>query len=344
VPFLQEAVRKFDIVHPITGEIFPKVLPREAFPERPSEEMTKWYNGVSEKLEKEAEAEQEGSGLEQPREHTRDNPRQRQRRDVSPPHGLAGGSAEMPNEADYLRTHYGGFRERNGREGVIYVTPPVSPYQFGNLRSRRRSFPEEIYNQGLRRSPDTLHSHHHDGARRRKSHSPMRRNSIDSSSGSESDTESITDTDSPTSARPRRDNQLSPSPQQKRFTSPVLVHRRSRDLPGLHDHYDTGARGRGDYSYETYHHHGIPSQREGFLHHQPLRGSYRGQGAEWNNVDSAYHLSNPGGVTSATGSVIGRRISPESSVDRDWARGGRGFRRILPHPKGLDGRRYPSYY
>ncbi|KAH0543570.1 hypothetical protein FGG08_002131 [Glutinoglossum americanum] len=348
VPFLQEAVRKFDILHPATGGIFPKVLPREAFPEQPDEEMTRWYNSVAEKLEREAQSEQEGSQTEQPpREHTRDVPRQRQRRDISPPRRPAAGSAEMPDEANYFRTHHDNFHNRNDRDNVIYVTPPVSPYQYGNMRNRRRSFPEEIYNQGLRRSPDSsLHSHHHDSARRRKSHSPMRRNSIDSSSGSESDTESITDSESPTGPRVRRDNQLSPPPQQTRF-APVLVHRRSRDLPGLHERYDPGARGRGDYSYETYHHSAVPSQRDGYLHHEPtVRGNYRGQNVKWNGSSSIYHAA-PGRATGSTASTIGRRISPDRPVDMEWGRGGRqGFRRILPHLKGMEGRRYPpsSYY
>ncbi|KAI9778696.1 MAG: hypothetical protein M1839_007927 [Geoglossum umbratile] len=336
VPFLQEAVRKFDIVHPTTGEIFPKVLPREAFPENPDGEMTQWYTSVAEKLEREARAEQEGIHAEQPREHTRDT-RQRQRRDFSPPHDPAAGTTEMPDEATYFRspndsfTPHDSFHGRNGSEKVVYVTPPVSPYQYGHLRNRRRSFPEEIYNQGSRH--DTLHTHHH-SARRRKSHSPMRRGSIESPSGSESDTESLTDAEPAAGPRTRRNNQLSPSPLQTRFVSPlsppILAHRGSRDFPDFHERYGVGARGRGDYGYDPYHH-PIPSQRDGYVLHQPGRGPYRGQSGNWSNADNAY----PGGGG----------VSPDGSFGGEWIRGGGpGIRRIIPHTRGVDGRRFPSYY
>jgi hypothetical protein len=66
---------------------------------------------------------------------------------------------------------------------------------------------------------------------------------------------------------------------------------------------------------------------------------------KWDSGDSVYHLAAPSGAASAVGSAMGQRISPGAPVDRDWARGGRlGFRSVLPHPKGVNGRRYQSYY
>lgn len=64
VPYLQQALKRFDIVNPVASEVFPKVLPREAFPAVPDEEMTKWHECVRELLEQEAESEQAmlGSG------------------------------------------------------------------------------------------------------------------------------------------------------------------------------------------------------------------------------------------------------------------------------------------
>jgi hypothetical protein len=50
VPFLQSAVEQFDIVDPDSGEKFPKILPREAFPKEPNQEMLDWYDQVYEKL------------------------------------------------------------------------------------------------------------------------------------------------------------------------------------------------------------------------------------------------------------------------------------------------------
>lgn len=57
--FLREAVEKWDVKDVETGDIFPKILPRECFPKEPDRHMVAWYEGVSERLRKEAEAEEE---------------------------------------------------------------------------------------------------------------------------------------------------------------------------------------------------------------------------------------------------------------------------------------------
>lgn len=55
--FLMESVQKFDVKDPVTGKVFPKTLPRECFPVEPDKHMVAWYEGVSERLKKEAEEE-----------------------------------------------------------------------------------------------------------------------------------------------------------------------------------------------------------------------------------------------------------------------------------------------
>jgi hypothetical protein len=50
VPFMQEAVRRYDVPKP-DGSIFPKNIPREAFPDRPDESMEKWHQMVTGRLE-----------------------------------------------------------------------------------------------------------------------------------------------------------------------------------------------------------------------------------------------------------------------------------------------------
>ena len=52
--FLMEAVQKWDVKDPTTGEMFPKTLPRRCFPEQPDKHMVAWYEGVSERLRREA--------------------------------------------------------------------------------------------------------------------------------------------------------------------------------------------------------------------------------------------------------------------------------------------------
>lgn len=53
--FLREAVQKWDVKDPDTGEAFLKVLPRACFPPAPDSHMMSWYEGVSERLRREAE-------------------------------------------------------------------------------------------------------------------------------------------------------------------------------------------------------------------------------------------------------------------------------------------------
>ena len=56
--FLMEAVQKWDVKDPTTGEMFPKALPRTCFPAEPDKHMVAWYEGVSERLRREAEEEE----------------------------------------------------------------------------------------------------------------------------------------------------------------------------------------------------------------------------------------------------------------------------------------------
>ncbi|KAF2006437.1 hypothetical protein P154DRAFT_422907, partial [Amniculicola lignicola CBS 123094] len=55
VPFLQNAVAQFDIIDPETKAVFPKVLPKECFPDTPDDAMETWYQGVANRLKREAE-------------------------------------------------------------------------------------------------------------------------------------------------------------------------------------------------------------------------------------------------------------------------------------------------
>lgn len=56
--FLREAVQKWDVKDPDTGDVMPKILPRSCFPSVPDPHMVAWYEGVSERLRREADEEQ----------------------------------------------------------------------------------------------------------------------------------------------------------------------------------------------------------------------------------------------------------------------------------------------
>ncbi|KAI7228951.1 hypothetical protein KC330_g7661, partial [Hortaea werneckii] len=69
--FLREAVRRWDVKDPTTGNVFPKILPRQSFPLEPDRHMVAWYEGVSERLRREAEEEERVRELEAEQAETR---------------------------------------------------------------------------------------------------------------------------------------------------------------------------------------------------------------------------------------------------------------------------------
>ena len=56
IPYLQEAVKRFEILNMGPGGPFPKILPVECLPRTPDVEMTKWHERVGDKLRIESEA------------------------------------------------------------------------------------------------------------------------------------------------------------------------------------------------------------------------------------------------------------------------------------------------
>lgn len=56
--FLQNALKRYDIRDPQTGRPFPKLLPRQLFPEHPNEDMTRWHQSISDEMYREAMAAQ----------------------------------------------------------------------------------------------------------------------------------------------------------------------------------------------------------------------------------------------------------------------------------------------
>ncbi|KAF2090052.1 hypothetical protein K490DRAFT_35850, partial [Saccharata proteae CBS 121410] len=113
VPFLQRAVELFDIKDPTTGELFPKLLPKESFPEHPDKDMVNWYEGVSNRLRKEAEAEEAkqrpppGAGERMPRTSS----------DFSADESFEEIRKDANGAAAYFRNPL--YRDRGGRPTII---------------------------------------------------------------------------------------------------------------------------------------------------------------------------------------------------------------------------------
>ncbi|CAM1504724.1 Fc.00g023150.m01.CDS01 [Cosmosporella sp. VM-42] len=56
VPFMQFAVKNWQLKHPETGQDFPQDLPKEMFPTEPDEQVDRWHKSCADKLRKEAAA------------------------------------------------------------------------------------------------------------------------------------------------------------------------------------------------------------------------------------------------------------------------------------------------
>ena len=56
VPYLQEAVKRLNLVNPDDQKLLPKVLPAECLPRTADQDMCKWHEGVTERLRLESES------------------------------------------------------------------------------------------------------------------------------------------------------------------------------------------------------------------------------------------------------------------------------------------------
>lgn len=63
VPFIQNALQVYDVRNPDTGEPFPKTIPSSAFPQGPDPVMVKWHEDISQRLQLEAQAANDGRPL-----------------------------------------------------------------------------------------------------------------------------------------------------------------------------------------------------------------------------------------------------------------------------------------
>lgn len=250
VPFLQNAVKQFDIVDPVDGTKFPKILPKQAFPDEPDREMLEWYEEVSEKLKKDAEAVQLASRADDI-----------QASDGAPLPRLSSESefaeervhaARYFEDPLYRRERYGPEWERLDRPGMPRRRSRQSPpstrerltekgkdlmdsvrHLIGSptsSRRRRRSLPDrpyegEEYYRDSDATPTGLYPHYAPARRSSRQRSP----SLESF---ESDEESLRRT-SP--RRRRRSEDLTPEEGPGR--PPVIRHRRSHDQPASPNEY-----------------------------------------------------------------------------------------------------------
>ncbi|PVH98854.1 hypothetical protein DM02DRAFT_629936 [Periconia macrospinosa] len=136
VPFLQNAVKQFDITDPHTGNLFPKILPKECLPQEPDDAMEAWYETVAARLKREAEDDAANKEKKSnPRVHVNiDEHAPRTSSDMSDDGAPGQGYAAASYFADPF------YRKRNRR-------PPIARHISKEAREARR-YEEEKENRG----------------------------------------------------------------------------------------------------------------------------------------------------------------------------------------------------
>lgn len=224
VPFLQKAVEIFDVKDPETGNVFPKVLPKECLPDRPDEAMEQWYESVAERLRKAAEREaaekQEAAGI----RVDVDEPQPRSSSEASGDerHAAASYFADplYRNRVrpGYMRHFSKGSVYSEDRSGVVGRVRHVLNFNPFHNKERRRPSPSKYAHDEYLDidatpiatvPPQHPASHHHrySAPTHKRPQAPRRKGSLPT-----------TDSDSD-DVRPRS------------RSSPVLRHRRSHDPP-----------------------------------------------------------------------------------------------------------------
>lgn len=228
VPFIQFAVRNFPLVHPDTGETFPKDLSIEAFPLVPDAGIVKWHSDCAQKLRQRATPDEDKGPTLPPRPTVQPgvrivNPGKRSQPNytTSRPDPDYFDSRQKPRTGERDRererhipySHVSSTAVPNGRpvrpklshnpshRDRAFLAPEAgSPDSPRLSRSRRRSVPENMNSpisphNGA--SPDPREALNNDHVRRHSHPRPARRGSVSSDASSERE-------EPPSPVQPRR--------------------------------------------------------------------------------------------------------------------------------------------
>ncbi|MCJ1271004.1 hypothetical protein MMC22_010903 [Lobaria immixta] len=326
VPFLQEAVKRFEIINPSDGGPFPRHLPKEALPNRPDLEMTEWHQNVRDKLLLEVEASQSRSTPLNPSTALSDaDPESSGDSSIVDDLSIVNAPAYFPDPRSSARLPHIHLPP----QAIPYVLQPNNPPEAPWSPERRRnSVPPRNLAPPLNRSRDsftpagsrTPTNHPRSGAR-----SPSTISTVSSSSSSSSLT-----TDS-ASLSPTH---LSPSlPARERRHSSSSLQYSPREYPSPYQyspHYDQ--RQLAPRSQNSY----FPPQSNP---QRPPRPNTRGLNVRWGDVNRVFQLpgSAPGTPGEEFRALEGRR---EPGRDVEWRR--EDGRRMESPLRGVGGRRYTA--
>lgn len=144
VPFIQYAVKNWDLRHPETGECFPADLPADVFPTQPDAKVDLWHRSCGERLSREAATDKRSSS----RSDRETDNGEAKHPYVYPPYTSAGSTPQQQRKKSEEQDYFGRFANVNmpNRQGSKRERPNKSPEK----SDKPRSFPAG--EKGRRRS------------------------------------------------------------------------------------------------------------------------------------------------------------------------------------------------
>ena len=205
--FLQNALSMYEVRDPQSGELFPKLLPRQLFPREPHEEMIRWHQSISDELYREATAAQPSIESKPPRSGKHKH---------TPPEHEAGVSDLMHQAAKFFSNPLS--RGLDGRPTLVKHLSRGASFFFGGAgggSGRRHSVHDKPHMQ--RRDSGTSA----EGQEERYRVRIQRRTEARSLSSEEEESESDRDTNTHRRARERRTTQHRASARHRSHEPPM---------------------------------------------------------------------------------------------------------------------------
>lgn len=330
VPFLQAAVKRFEITNPGDGAPFPKILPKEALPNKPDLDMIQWHENVAEKLRIEAQAYQ---GRGEPMAALSDED----------PEGSVTSSVysqSIGNPTSYAfgpRSHHSVYAASSNRHAAS--TAPHLPWQHPQHLSQEHPWTAE------RRRTDMLSPNYpsHPSTWRPDGATPTGRRSPDvpiHHRSESSETISTVSSSSSSSSLTTSSASLSPvlrSSQPHMQSIPTLNRRHS--MSHSHDAHR--------YAYDNPHHPPRPRPQTSYFPQSPPRNpnpprtGTRGHHVRWRDVNDEFQFPH-----SAPGTPNGEAWVPHGEAGREHRRlyesEDEKTRRMVSPLRGVGGRRYAN--
>ena len=151
MPFLQEAVKRFDLLNPVDGARFP-LLPKEALPSQPDPAISEWHDAVSQKLMLDAQESARRNLPPRPQMALSDGDRGHSRDSSVDTHSMASaetyGHFSVPSISNHPPAHANGRDRPTVPRWYTNEAPWSSERRRGSLQEHRDGYTASWHQQG----------------------------------------------------------------------------------------------------------------------------------------------------------------------------------------------------